>query len=178
MSAGEEGLTSLEALGVAIRAETDTREVCVELGHRCERPLVCRRFEQLAAEQSQHLTYLSERWEQISGGVPLHLPPSRLPAEMDTSEERNAHTVEEVLDVAIDAVRHDRDFYIRAARETDDPSGQRMFQYLADMAFRQMNQLTEERDLLIRYPRYHGSTPEPWQPERSLGSRESRKDDQ
>jgi rubrerythrin len=166
----DEGLTSLEALGIAIRAETDTRDMFLELARRCDRPLVCRRFEQLAAEQEQHLTYLIDRWGQIAGGVQLHLPPSRLPTDMDTREERQAHTVEEVLDVAIDASRHDRDFYIRAARQTDDPSGQRMFQYLADMAFRQMNQLTEERDLLIRYPRYHGSNPEPWQPERSLGS--------
>jgi rubrerythrin len=172
MTTHDEGLTSLEALGVAIRAETDTHNVFAELARRCERPIICRRFEQLAAEQSQHLTYLMERWEQVSGGVPLRLPPSRLPTGMDTSEERQAQTVEDVLDVAIDAVRHDRDFYIRAARETDDSSGQRMFQYLADMAFRQMNQLTEERDLLIRYPRYHGATSEPWQPERSLGSSE------
>lgn len=172
MTTHDEGLTALEALGVAIRAETDSRDIFAELARRCDRPLVCRRFEQLAAEQNQHLTYLSERWEQIAGGVPLHLPPSRLPTGMDTSEERQAQSIEDVLHVAIDAVRHDRDLYIRAARETDDLSGQRMFQYLADMAFRQMNQLTEERDLLIRYPRYHGANPEPWQPERSLGSRE------
>lgn len=172
MTTHDEGLTALEALGVAIKAETDSRDIFAELARRCDRPLVCRRFEQLAAEQSQHLTYLMERWEQISGGVQLHLPPSSLPIDMETTSERQAHTVEEVLDVAIDAIRHDRDFYIRAARETDDLSGQRMFQYLADMAFRQMNQLTEERDLLIRYPRYHGANPEPWQPERSLGSRE------
>jgi rubrerythrin len=172
MNTHDEGLTSLEALGVAIRAETDTRDMFAELASRCDRPLVCRRFELLVAEQSQHLTYLSDRWEQIAGGVPLHLPPSSLPTGMETSAKRQAHTVENVLDVAIDAVRHGRDFYIRAARETDDLSGQRMFQYLADMAFRQMNQLTEERDLLIRYPRYHGSNPEPWQPERSLGSRD------
>lgn len=172
MTTHDEGLTALEALGVAIRAETDTRDLFAELARRCDRPLVCRRFEQLAAEESQHLTYLSERWNQISGGVPLRLPPSNLPAEMDTSDQREAQTIEDVLELAIDTVRHERDFYIRAARETDDLSGQRMFQYLADMAFRQMNQLTEERDLLIRYPRYHGSTPEPWQPERSLGSRD------
>jgi rubrerythrin len=172
MNAHDEGLTSLEALGVAIRWETDTRDMIAELARRCDRPLVCRRFEQLVAEHSQHLTYLSERWEQIAGGVPLHLPPSSLPTGMDTSAERQAHTVEDVLDVAIAAVRHGRDFYIGATRKTDDLSGQRMFQYLADMAFRQMNQLIEERDLLVRYPRYHGSNPEPWQPERSLGSRD------
>ena len=172
MTTHEEGLTSLEALGVAIRAETDTRDMFAELARRCDRPLVCRRFEQLAAEQSQHLTYLSERWEQISGGVPLQLPPSSLPAEMDTGDQREARTIEDVLEVAIDTVRYERDLYIRTARETNDLSGQRMFHYLADMAFRQMNQLTEERDLLLRYPRYHGSTPEPWQPERSLGSRD------
>lgn len=172
MTTHDEGLTALEAIGVAIRAETDTRDLFAELARRCDRPLVCRRFEQLAAEQSQHLTYLSERWGQISGGVPLRLPPSSLPADMDTSDQREARTIEDVLEVAIDAVRHGRDLYIRAARETDDLSGQRMFHYLADMAFRQMTQLTEERDLLIRYPRYHRSTPEPWQPERSLGSRD------
>lgn len=172
MPNGEEGLTSLEALGIAIRTETDARDVYRELSQRCERPLVSRRFEHLAAEEEQHRHYLLARWEEVSGGVLLKLPPSGLPEEMRTPESRCVRSVEDVLDSAIEAKRRARDFYLLAARETDDLSGREMFQYLADMEYRHLAVLSEERDLLARYPKYHGSSDEPWRAEPSFGREE------
>lgn len=171
MTETQEGLSSLEALGIAIRAETDCRDMYREMAGRCEQPLLQRRFELLATEEEQHRTFLTDRWAQVSSGVDLKLPPSCLPADMCTGEQRKTRSMEEVLEVAIQQKRRSRDFYLRAARETADLSGQRMFQYLADMAYRQMVELTDERDLMIRYPRYHGPSSEPWQPERALEAR-------
>ena len=168
MPDGEEGLTSLEALGIAIRAETDARDIYRELAKRCERPLVCQRFEQLAAEEEQHRRYLLARWEEVSGGVLLKLPSSRLPTAMLTPESRRAQSIEQVLDMAIEATRAARDFYLLAARETEDLSGREMFQYLADMEYRHMAHLNDERDLIARYPRYHGTSDDPWRVEPGL----------
>ncbi len=170
----EEGLTSLEALGLAIRAEMDAIEIYHDLAERCDRPLVRRRFEQLAAEEEQHRVYLLEQWEKLAAGVELQLPPSRLPPEMRTREVRAVRTVEEVLDLAIAEERRSRDFYLQAARETEDLSGQQMFRYLADMEYRHWMHLSQERDLLSRYPRYHGSTPVPWKREPGLGGRQTK----
>ena len=67
---------------------------------------------------------------------------------------------------------HSRDFYLRAARETEDLSGQAMFRFLADMGFRHWMDLGQERDLLARYPNYGRPGPEPWRAEVSLTSGE------
>lgn len=168
----EEGLTSLEALGLAIRAEMDAIDLYHELAERCDRSLVSRRFEQLAAEEEQHRAYLVEKWEDLAGGVELKLPPSQLPPEMGTRSGRAAHTIEEVLDLAIEEERRSRDFYLQAARETEDLSGQQMFRYLADMEYRHWMHLAQERDLLSRYPRYHRAAPVPWSREPGLGGRQ------
>jgi len=167
----EEGLTSLEALGLAIRAEMDAIEIYHELAERCDRPLVCRRFDQLAAEEEQHRAYLIEKWENLAAGVELKLPPSRLPPEMRSREVRAVHTVAEVLDLAIAEEMRSREFYLQAARETEDLSGRQMFRYLADMEYRHWMNLSQERDLLWRYPRYHGPAPVPWSREPGLGGR-------
>lgn len=169
-----EGLTSLEALGLAIRAESDAIDIYNELADRCDRPLVCRRFRQLAAEEEQHRVYLVEKWDELAGGVELKLPPSQLPPEMGSRTDRGAHSIEEVLDLAIDEEKRSREFYLKAARETQDLSGQQMFRYLADMEFRHWMHLSQERDLLSRYPRYHGAAPAPWSREPGLGGRQKK----
>ena len=56
-----EGLTALEALGIAIRAEIDARAIYEELAHRADEPRIRRRFELLAAEEQQHREYLDQR---------------------------------------------------------------------------------------------------------------------
>ena len=117
-----EGLTSLEALGVAMRAEKDSCELYRELAERSEDPQIRRRFELLAADEAQHLEYLEDRWEELAKGVPLKLPPSRHSKEMLTPEQRANQDLEVVLDMAIEEERRAREFYLRAARETDDPS--------------------------------------------------------
>jgi bacterioferritin (cytochrome b1) len=138
-----EGLTSLEALGVAIRAEMDSRDLYKELAGRSENPQIRRRFELLAADEAQHLEYLKEQWEEMASGVPLKLPPSRHPKEMLTP-------------------------YLRAARETDDPSGRAMFRFLADMEFEHWMTLGQEKDLLVRYPNYGQPGKTPWRAEKQI----------
>jgi rubrerythrin len=163
-----EGLTALEALGVAIRAEMDSRELYQELAERSENPQIRRRFELLAADEAQHLEYLEGRWQELAKDVPLKLPPSQHPTEMLTPEQRAKQDLEAVLDMAIDEERRSREFYLRAARETDDPSGRAMFRFLADMEFEHWMTLGQEKDLLVRYPNYGRPGKVPWRAEKGI----------
>ncbi len=163
------GLTALEALGVAIRAEVDAHKIYEELATRAEDPLVRRRFELLAADEQQHLAYLEERWQEVAGTVPLEIPPSHLPKGMQTGEQRATKSIEEVIDLAIEEERTSREFYLRAARDTDDLSGRAMFRFLADMEYQHWMTLAQEKDLLVRYPNYGRPGKLPWRLEPGLG---------
>ncbi len=165
-----QGLTALEALGVAIRAEIDAIKVYEELAARAEDPMVRRRFELLAADEQQHVAYLEARWQEVAGEVPLEIPPSQLPSSVRTREQRAAMSLEDVLDMAIDEERQSREFYLRAARHTDDLSGRAMFRFLADMEYQHWVTLAQEKDLLVRYPNYGRPGKLPWRPEPELHS--------
>ena len=132
-----EELTSLEALGIAIRLEADAADV----------------------------------YRELAPGVTLKLPPSRLPRDMGTAEQRQARTIREVIDFAIIQERNGREFYLEAARRTSDLSGQAMFRYLADIKHAHWMSLAQERDLLIQYPNYGRRGPVPWRTEPSMRGR-------
>jgi len=165
------GLTSLEALGVAIRAEMDSRDIYRELAERTEDRIIRRRFELLAAEEVQHIEYLTEEYKKLAGDVPLKLPPSQLPGGMETPEERSHTSVERVLDIAIDEERRSREFYLKAARDTEDLSGRAMFRFLADMEYQHWMTLAQEKDMLVRYPNYGRPGSSPWRAEKSMPKR-------
>jgi rubrerythrin len=166
------GLTSLEALGVAIRSEMDSREVYQELSERVEDRVIRRRFELLASEEEQHIGYLTDRYKEMAGeDVPLKLPPSNLPKDMLTREQRSHWSLEQVLDMAIEEERHSREFYLRAARESDDLSGRAMFRFLADMEYQHWMTLAQEKDMLVRYPSYGTPGGTPWRAEKNIVSK-------
>ncbi len=162
------GLTSLEALAVAIRSEMDSRDVYRDLADRCSEMLLAQRFELLATEEERHLEYLTERYEAIAGGTPLRVPTSQLPKGMATCEERRGSSLAQILDLAVEEERRSREFYLMAAQGTDDPSGQAMFRFLADMEYQHWMALSQERDLLLRYPNYGKPGPTPWRTERTF----------
>lgn len=170
----ERGLTALEALGVAIRAEMDAQEVYQELAARSKDRQIRRRFELLAAEEHQHQEYLRARWKELVNDLPLKLPPSRHPEEALTREQRSHMTHEQVLELALDEERQAREFFLGAARDTDDLSGRAMFRFLADMAYQHWLTLAQEKDMLVRYPNYGRPGSIPWQaePRQSGGERE------
>jgi rubrerythrin len=159
-----------------VRQETDAAEVYRELAGRLEDPLLRRRFELLASEEDQHRTLLESKWTELAQGVRLKLPPSQLPGEMCTSERRGAHTIREVLELAVAQEGRCRDFYLDAARQTPDLSGQAMFRYLADIKYAHWMSLAQERDLMIRYPNYGRRGPTPWRTEPRPRARESKEE--
>jgi rubrerythrin len=173
MAVHEEGLTALEALGVAVRNEMDSIELYQELADRCRDSdkLACRRFELLAADEAQHREFLIAKWKELAGNLELKPPPSQLPRDRVTREQRQRMNLEDVLKLAMEEERRARELYLRAARETEDLSGQAMFRFLADIEYKHWVHLAQELDLLARYPNYLRPGPQPWHPEPGLGSR-------
>jgi len=163
-----EGLTALEALGIAIRAEMDSQELFDELARMTDDPQIRRRFELLATEEERHRDYLETRWQELAGGVPMKLRESWLPKGRATREQRAGMRLEDVLDLAIEEGRRAHEFYAEEARGTDDISGRRMFRFLADMKFRQWTTLAQEKEMLMRYPNYGRPGKLPWRPEGSF----------
>jgi rubrerythrin len=87
---------------------------------------------------------------------------------MLTPQLRSARSLEDVLDVAIDAHRSAREFYLHSARETEDLSGRAMFRFLADRAYQHWMTLAQEKDMLVRYPNYGRPGQSPWRAEKSM----------
>jgi len=165
----EEGLTALEALGIAIRAEQDAQDIYSELAARCEDPLVRRRFELLAAEEARHRELLEAKWRELAPEVELKIPPTRLPRGARTGGGGRRMSLLEVLDLALEEESRSREFYLRMEQETTDLSGKNMFRFLADLEYMHWLDLAQERDLVLRYPNYFRRSPTPWRAERSLG---------
>ncbi len=159
-------LTALEALGIAIRADIDACELYKELAERCEDRQIRRRFETLADDERQQREQLEMQWKTLAPEVQLKLPPSRLPRERLTRHQRAGLSKEDVLELAIEAERAAREFYLQAARATNDLSGRAMFRYLADASYQHWMLLAQEKDMLIRYPNYGRPGKMPWRPEK------------
>lgn len=158
-------LTAAEALGVAIRAETDAAELYTELASRVANPLLRQKITLLAKEELQHKRILEEAFKAQFPKVALVLPSSQLPKEISCRADRQRLSAAEILNFAIEEECKSRQFYLEAAQHAADLSGQRMFNYLADWEFSHEMALTAERDMLLRYPRYFEQTSEPWKPE-------------
>ena len=160
-----EDLTALEALGIAIRAEADAAEVYGEIAKRVHNPLIRQKIELLAKEELQHQRILEAAYRERFPEVPLELPRSQLPREFSCAALREQQTLKDILSFAIDEERRAHEFYLRAAEQTKDLSGQMMFHYLADWEFSHQMALSAEYEMVVRYPRHFGEGAEPWKPE-------------
>ncbi len=158
-------LTSLEALGIAIRSEIDAQNLYEELSQRTASAAVAGRFKQLFKEEKQHQKILEEMHSRYFPGTQVKPPPSVLPVSFNTKGKRINKSVVDVLELAIEEERKSREFYLDAAEQTPELSGKRMFRFLADMEFSHQMRLQAEVELCKRYPAYFCGGREPWKPE-------------
>jgi rubrerythrin len=161
----EKETTSLEALGIAIRAEIDTAEIYNELSNRVSNENLKNRLILLSKEEYKHKKILEEKYKELFSDIDLFLPPSILPKEINSSDLREQISIIELLKYAIDEEKRARQFYLESAEKVDDLSGKQMFKYLADMEFSHQMILSAEYELLLKYPYYHINEREPWKAE-------------
>lgn len=163
----EEGLTALEALGVAIRSEIDAQEVYKDLASMCEEELMRDKFMNMYHEERKHQVLLEKMYKDMFPEVDLVLPESSLPKEVLDSKARKKCDIKDILRLAIEEEKKSREFYLDCAETVTDLSGKRMFRFLADMEFSHQALLTAEFELLEKYPAYFEGQ-KPWEVESRL----------
>ena len=164
------GLTALEALGIAVRREMDAAALYQQFADRCDSPLARDRFSLLAQEARHHEALLRARYAREGGGAELVLPPPVAPA--PAGPFACAEGLGGALRFALEAERQTREFYLDAAAGSDEPAGQEMFSYLADVHAHLIMILETQSAMVLRYPRAFDDVSVPWRPERV--SREGR----
>lgn len=164
----EKGLTSLEALGIAILSEMDAQELYRTPAERTTSELVKQRFENLVKEEKQHQILLEEAYRKLLPDAELKLPPSILPADVKGGEGLRPKSMKDVISFALDEERRSREFYPEAALKTDEPSGKRLLNFLADMEHVHAMRLQAEYETLLLYPNYFETGEEPWRPEQRM----------
>lgn len=150
----QEEITSLEALGIAIRDLIDSQELFWDLANMTDNDLLRDRFMNLHYEEKKHQHILEKKYKEMFPNVELMLPPSRLPKEVTDRKLLKKKEVKEVLQLAIDQHKNSREFYLDCAESVKDLSGKRMFRFLADMKFSHQMMLSAELEMFEKYPAY------------------------
>jgi rubrerythrin len=150
----EEGLTSLEALGIAIRCEMDAEKLYENLAQKTENELMKERFQNLSQAQKKHRLLLEKKYQEMFPNVELRIPTCQLPQEVTEERIKNL-TLREILKIAIEQEKKAREFFLDCAETVTDLSGKRMFRFLADMKFSYSNILKTELEVIEKYPAYY-----------------------
>jgi len=151
-------LTALEALGIAIRSEIDAQELYKELADKCNNDLLKNRLLILHNEEKRHQTILENIHKQLFSEVELKIPPTETIKKKIFGEVKKPEKITDLLKYAIDLERKSKEFYLDCAELVQDLSGKRMFRFLADMEFNHQMMLTNELEMIEKYPTYFDQT--------------------
>jgi rubrerythrin len=144
------GLTGLEVLGVAIRAETEASRFYTQALKRVQNPLLREKLSRLAAEEKRHREILEKRYRKSSGEEFPPIP--RKGGVEGKGKMPQGLSPEEVLKVAIQKEQEAARFYQREALRSGDMSGRFMLEYLADFERNHERSLQAELKALTRFP--------------------------
>ncbi len=149
-----EDLTSLEALGLAIRGLMDAQEVYKNLADKCENDLLRDRILNLYSEEKKHQQLLEAKYKEMFPNVELMLPESKIPKDLADKSICSKLKAKDILQLAIDEHKSDREYYLDFAESVQELSGKRMFRFLADMKFSHQMMLMAELEMIEKYPSY------------------------
>jgi rubrerythrin len=134
---------ALTALQMAIQTEIDGHSFYQSFAERSGDPDAQRIFDRLARDEIMHLELLrntraaleeSGEWAEYKGLVPQDVPAAPIFSQERVRQNIVAHTSDlSALRVAYLIEKDAVDFYTRAAAQTDDENGRRMFKDLAAM---------------------------------------------
>jgi len=146
------GLTGLEVLGVAIRAEAQAHRFYTQALKGVQNPLLREKLSRLAAEEKRHRQVLEERYRKSSGEEFPPIPrkggvegKGKMPKDLSP---------EEVLKLAIQKEQEAARFYQKEAQRSGDMSGRFMLEYLADFERNHERSLQAELKALTRFPEW------------------------
>jgi len=145
------GLTALEIVGIAIRAERDAYDLYSGMARQLRNPELVAELERLAGQEQEHERWLTDYYLQATGEQePPPVPDVRIT--MFGPEIHEGMTLLEVIDVAIEKEKAAESVYAEAARRSDDPSGARLLHELVEFEKSHARRLETLRDRIRRNP--------------------------
>lgn len=156
----EKNLTSVEAVGLAIRSEEDAAEFYNKVAKLVKNDLVRAKYESLAKEEVGHRLILVNLYKRMTGE---NTAPPPIPGRPSTAEggfPMALEAMEDILNFAIAREQEAQVFYKKAATATADISGKRTFEYLADIERGHELSLKAELDAYKRDKNWYADNPD------------------
>jgi len=147
-------ITSLEALGIAIRSELDAYDLYMNLASRITNPIARDKILFLAREEKKHQDILEQTYRKWFPEVDLVLPPSILPKGKAEHLFHKKTGLKEVIAYAIEQEKASKEFYRKAAKKVVDIRGRHMLEYLAHVEQSHQNLLEAEYQMAMTNPQY------------------------
>lgn len=144
-------LTSIEVLGLAVAQEVEAYKRYQLFAARVKNPLVREKFRSLAREEKAHQAMLYSLLQRYTGESrpPLPKKAPRLNRAVEVTL-----PLREILLIAIEKEREAHQFYRDAAKNSQDPTGQRLLLYLALFEEGHERTLQIEYDAVAKYPQW------------------------
>lgn len=146
-----ENLTSVEALGLAVAQEVAAYKLYKLLALKVQNPLVREKFLSLARDEASHRRMLWTMLQRYTGEAKPLLPKRAPRANRDVDPDQPLHII---LQYAVQKEQEAQAFYRAAAERATDPTGRRIFEYLAEFERGHERALQLEFDSVARYPRW------------------------
>jgi len=147
-------LTSLEIIGVAIRAEVEAAKSYQQLSRMVKNRDLKEKIQFLKGEELKHEQILKALYKKDHASVPLKLPAKDFLPELSFVIEAGM-TVPEIFKQAMAAEQISESFYTQAAERSENETGRRMLRYLAAMERSHFHLLNSEYELVVQFDDYH-----------------------
>ena len=147
-----ENVTSLEVIGMGIRSEEDAAKFYGHIAKMIQNKDIKEKYEQLAKEEVGHRMQLTELYKEILGSDEK---PPRVPGDPETAEkgavpDNIVNDLEGLLNLAIEREQKAHDFYLKAAHQAVDPSGEYVLRELAHVEAQHEAMLKKELEEYLK----------------------------
>ena len=154
--ASNHGLTALEVLGVAIRAEIVAASLYAHMARRVRNTSLVTKLEFLRQEEQKHRKILEDVYARQFPEVELQIPVKSIVPTVDAAEVEKL-SVPETFQLAMKAEQLSADFYAREADRSVDPAGRTVLRYLSNVERGHYQMLETEYELVSRFPDYYNA---------------------
>jgi len=154
--AANEGLTALEVLGVAIKAEIEAAALYSRLAAQVRNATLAAKLDFLRREEEKHRSILQDVYKRRFPDVELQLPAQSIVPSVDAAT-LAGRTVPELFHLAMEAEQLASDFYAREADRSFDEMGRTTLRYLSHVESGHYKMLETEYELVSRFPDYYNA---------------------
>ncbi len=154
--ASEQGLTSLEVIGVAIKSEIDAAALYKRMAGRVRNPSLVAKLDFLRQEEEKHHAILKDLYARRFPDVDLQLPASSVVPTISPADWKD-HTVPDLFQLAMTAEQMAAEFYSKEANRSTDDAARTVLRYLSNVENSHYRMLESELDLVSRFPDYYNA---------------------